>query len=169
MATHHDPCYQIMFFKGVFGKQKLMLHDLWPAETQAKWKQVKQKQQCLYSPHMLIRFLPNEPPFQVWKNAFCFCFCLARNTTCCQTTKKSFNATTAYDGEEDTTVSLQSPLQWLSAVTTEEEEAFTRFTHWLVSPGKSVGRLGETADDFIIWPTTHVPTSLRIKLLPRQC
>lgn len=35
--------------------------------------------------------------------------------------------------------------------------------------GESGARLEETADDFIIWPTTHVPTSIRIKLLTRQC
>lgn len=88
---------------------------------------------------------------------------------------KSFNAaatttTTGYDGEEDTTVSPQSALQWLSAVTAEEEEALSRFIHWLGSPGRERcqagadrGRLWYEHNKVVNQPNVH------IKLLPRPC
>lgn len=52
---------------------------------------------------------------------------------------KSSNATTGLrQREKDTTVSPQSPLQWLSAAATEEEEALARLIHRFVSPGNAV-------------------------------
>lgn len=90
---------------------------------------------------------------------------------------KSFNATTVCDGEEDTTVSPQSPLQWLTSVTTEEEEdeeeeeaSLSRFSHWFESPGGILlPDYGATAYDFIMWTATRVPSRTDVKLLPRQC
>lgn len=42
------------------------------------------------------------------------------------------------------------------------------FIHHFMS-GESDARLREITDDLNIWTTTHVPTSIGIKLLPRQC
>lgn len=45
----------------------------------------------------------------------------------------------------------------------------SRTVHPLVKSGESGASLGQTTDDFNMRPTTHVPASIRIKLLPRQC